>query len=130
MNAFLYKIPAEFLARFRNGDLQLFGAILKDAVTGRIVGQVQETGALDGLLRTAFSGLSEVINNGLNPVSAATGVMSVVQNHQIRNRLIDMQASLGLLQNLQLGTLAVSGLGLGVSVAGFAVMIQKLGRIS
>jgi len=40
--------------------------------------------------------------------------------------LVEVQSSLALLQNVQFGTLAVSGLGLGVSVVGFAVMLKRL----
>jgi len=66
--------------------------------------------------------LNSVMTSGGNPVVAfanlGLGAASVIQNQQIKSRLVEVQSSLAVLQNLQIGTLAVSGLGLGVSVVG------------
>ncbi|MFP5511157.1 MAG: hypothetical protein ACLGIP_18735, partial [Alphaproteobacteria bacterium] len=79
----------------------------------RGVGFLQETGMLQTIL-------SSVMNSGGNPVvgfaNLGLGAASVIQNQQIKSRLAEIQSSLVMLQNLQLGTLAVAGLGLGVSV--------------
>jgi hypothetical protein len=74
--------------------------------------------------------LNSVMSSGGNPLvgfaNLGLGAASVIQNQQIKSRLAEVQSSLALLKNLQIGTLAVSGLGLGVSVAGFAVMLKRL----
>ncbi|MCF3974420.1 hypothetical protein [Paracoccus salsus] len=77
---------------------------------------------VQSLLNSALSGVGATLQNGFSPL----GVVALIQNQQIKSRLAEVQSSLALLQNLQIGTLAVSGLGLGVSVAGFAVILKRL----
>ncbi|WP_420004980.1 hypothetical protein [Arenibacterium sp. LLYu02] len=121
----LYEIPKDFLLDYDSGKLKLYGALLKDAVTGQIRAHVQPTSVLDMFLTSTLRGASATISQGFNPL----GILTALQNEQIKSQLRNLNASLGILQNLQIGTLAVSGLGLGVSVAGFAVMLQKLKAI-
>ena len=118
----LYDIPRSLLADVDSGKIELFNAILKDVATGRIVGHVQQTNALEALLGSAFQGAQVTLSNGFSPL----GLVSAFQNEQIRRSLGAMQSTLGLLQNLQIGALALSGVGLGVSVAGFALMLRRL----
>lgn len=125
MTPLLYTIPANLVQGVQSGTVQLTGAILKDTVTGQILGHVQQTGALDLALSSAMKGAQSAISGGFNPL----GVITAVQNQQIKSQIFNLQNSLGLLQNLQVGSLAVSGLGLGVSVIGFAVMLKRLKRI-
>lgn len=74
--------------------------------------------------------LNSVMKSGDSPVvdffNLAAGTASIVKNEQIKSRLATVQSSLALVPNLQIGTLAVSGLGLGVSVAGLAAMLKRL----
>lgn len=125
MTPLLYSVPASLYAGYQSGHVQLVGALLKDAATGQILGHVQQTGMLDAVLRTAMGGLQTTVTGGFSPL----GMVAIWQNQQIKGRLQEMQGTLGLLQNLQIGTLAVSGLGLGVSVAGFAMMLKRLKSI-
>lgn len=58
------------------------------------------------------------------------GLISVAQNEHLRQGVATLKEGMILMQGLQHGTLALSGLGLGVSVAGFALMAAKLRGIS
>lgn len=126
MSQLLYKIPESLVAGYQSGQFQLFGSILKDTANGRIIGHVQQTGILDTFTRSALQAVQAPLTGGFSPL----GVVSIWQNGQISGRLRDMQGTLGLLQNMQIGTLAVSGVGLGISVAGFALVLNKLKGIT
>ncbi len=120
-----YAIPQALQADLALGKIELFNAVLKEVATGRIVGHVQQTGVLDGLLGSAFQGVQSTLSGGFSPL----GLISVIRNRQIGSQLSAMQGTSGLLQNLQIGTLALSGAGLGVSVVGFAMMLRRLDAI-
>lgn len=117
----LYDIPPALRFAMDNGGAQLFGAIIKDTATGQILGHVQQTAVLPKLLET----VAGTALNGFSPLS----VISVVQNETLRRGVAALQEGMVLMQGLQFGTLALSGLGLGISVAGFAVMAHKLNGI-
>lgn len=120
---FLRAIPPDLVDGVASGLYKVTGSVVREVSSGRGVGFLQETDALRMVLES-------VMTSGGNPIVAfanlAAGTASVLQNEQIKSRLVEVQASLNLLQNLQIGTLAVSGLGLGVSVAGFALMLRRL----
>ncbi|WP_171123506.1 MULTISPECIES: hypothetical protein [unclassified Ruegeria] len=122
MNTLLYEIPEKFVSQVSGGQAKVVGALIKDKLTGQVLAHVQPTSAFEKILGSALQGVSSTISQGFNPL----GVLTAVQNEQIKSRLANIQTSLGLMQNLQIGTLAVSGLGLGVSVAGFAMMLHRL----
>ncbi|MEO6299027.1 MAG: hypothetical protein ABIV25_11505 [Paracoccaceae bacterium] len=125
MMPLLYKIPETLLMAVNSGKAQLTGAIIKDSVTGFILGHVQPTNVFEKVFTSALQGVSATLSSGFSPL----GIISAVQNEQIKSRLNVLQSSMGLLQDLQVGTLAVSGLGLGVSAVGFAVMQKRLNGI-
>lgn len=129
MTALLYKIPELFVSGVASGKYKLVGAMIHEVISGRVMGHVQQTGALDQALNLAMPVLGKAFPP-LQILSSFSGVASVVQNEQIKSRLTAMQSSLGLIQNMQVASLAVSGLGLGVSVVGFAVMHQRLQGIA
>lgn len=120
-----YKIPEAFLVEFATGRAKLVGAMVKDAATGRILGHVQQTNVLNNLISNAVSSFGNVASKGFSPLE----IINVVQNEQLKQKLDVMREGMMILQNLQLGTLAVSGLGLGVSVVGFAVLAKRLRSI-
>lgn len=126
MSPLLYKIPEVLVAGYQSGQFSLVGAMMKDVTTGQIVGHVQQTGVFGHLMSAGFTGMQNSLTGGFNPL----GIVSVIQNHQIKGQLTNVQGSLALMQNLQIGTLAVSGVGLGVAAIGFAVMIKRLNAIS
>lgn len=125
MSILLYDIPSKLVDLVNSRSAEVVGAVIKDAATGRILGHVQPTNSLDKLLGSVFQGIGSTISQGFNPL----GILTAIQNEQIKSQLRNVNSALGLLQNLQVGTLAVSGLGLGVSVAGFTVMLQRLKAI-
>ena len=106
-----FDIPASLLGRYAAGDLVRSGALLREAGTGRIVAHLQET-----------AGLTRLAGAGLNPASMIADGVQMYQNEQIK-------AGLAVVQSLQLANLALTGVGIGVSVAGFAIVCRKLDRI-
>lgn len=119
---FLRAVPPEVMQGVLTGAYKVTGSVVRDVATGQGVAFLQETGVLQSLMNTALQGLGSTVSGGFSPLA----LISVVQNQQIKARLTEVQASLGLLQNLLIGTLAVSGLGLGISVAGFAAVLARL----
>jgi hypothetical protein len=109
-------MPADLAARYNLGQLQRFGTILKDVSTGQIAGHLQEA-----------SRLSSAISSGFNPFvqagQLASSVAANVQLEQVKNML-------GTLQLMTGATLAVSAVGLGVSVAGFVYVSKKLDTLA
>lgn len=119
----LRAVPPELVQGVASGLYKVTGSVVRDVASGRGIAFLQETGMLQTILNS-------VMTSGGNPIvgfaNLGLGAASVIQNQQIKSRLAEVQSSLALLKNLQIGTLAVSGLGLGVSVAGFAVMLKRL----
>jgi len=114
-----FEIPTQFRAAVAAGDLITNGALLKDAVTGRIVAHLQETGALQKALH---SGLS------FDP-TGATGLIGIAQNAAITSKLNAMQSMLGTMQMLQVATLASSVIGIGVTAASTAMILNRLNQV-
>lgn len=110
----------KFAAGLANGSLQRFGAIIKDAGTGQIVGHMQATGLLE-------QGLASV--STLNPLNVVAEGISLIQNEQIKGKLETLQASMGNLQLLQGLTLASSMVGIGVTVASTAMILKRVGAV-
>jgi hypothetical protein len=119
-----FDIPAQFAQRYASGLIDRHGAILTDHFTGRIVGHLQETGALHSLLVSA----------PLNPlgalVNAASGLGANFQLYRLDQKISAMQTLMSGLQALQFANLALTGLGIGVSVLGFAALKSQLDAIS
>lgn len=119
---FLRAVPPEVVEGVSSGIYKVTGSVVREVSSGRGVAFLQETGMFQSLLGSALKGAGATIQNGFSPLS----LVAVIQNQQIKSRLVELQSSLSLLQNLQVGTLAVAGLGLGVSVLGFAAMLKRL----
>ena len=119
----LRAVPPELVSGVASGLYKITGSVVREVASGRGVGFLQESGALQMVLNSVMKSGGSHVGVFLN---LAVGTASIVQNEQIKSRLAAVQSSLALVQNLQIGTLAVSGLGLGVSVAGFAVMLKRL----
>ena len=119
---FLRAVPPEVVKGVTSGLYKVTGSVVRDVSSGRGVAFLQETSVFQSILSNAFHGAGATLQGGFSPL----GAIAMLQNQQIKSRLAQVQSSLALLQNLQIGTLAVSGLGLGVSAAGFAVMLKRL----
>lgn len=118
----LYEIPLHLQAMIGSQEASLIGAIIKDNATGQILGHVQQTSGLDSMLSQA---IGSTLSGGFSPLAA----ISVVQNETLRRGVAELKDGVILMQNLQYGTLALSGLGLGVSIVGFAATLAKLRAI-
>ena len=118
----LYEIPLQLQAMIGSQQASLIGAIIKDNTTGQILGHVQQASGLSPVLTQAFG---STVSGGFSPLAA----VSVVQNETLRRGVAELKDGMVLMQNLQYGTLALSGLGLGVSIAGFAATLAKLKAI-
>jgi len=114
-----FTIPSQFMAAHATGQIVRYGAVLKDAHTGRIVAHLQETGLLQ---RAVGTGLS------FDP-SGASGLIGVVQNAQISQKITQLQSAVGVVQNLQLVNLVSSVAGIGVTAASTAIILGRLNAI-
>lgn len=111
-----FDIPARFMPGLNSGELVRYGSILKDATSGQIVGHLQETSALQSLIRTGSS---------FDP-TGATGLIGIAQNAAISHKLNAMQAMMGTLQSLQIATLVSSVAGMGVTAATAAIILHRI----
>lgn len=118
----LYAIPPGLEALVSSGQAQLVGAIIKDVSTGQILGHVQQTQGFVSALAQAGGAAAQ---SGFLPL----GVVGIVQNEQIKSSLNKLQEGMALLQNLQFANMALTGIGIGVSVAGFAILNMRLNAI-
>lgn len=118
----LRAVPPEFVEGVLSGAYRVTGSVVREVSSGRGVAFLQETSVLQSIFGSALKGVGASLEGGFSPL----GLIAVVQNQQIKSRLAEVQSSLALLQSLQVGTLALSGVGLGVSIAGFAMVLKRL----
>lgn len=121
MNPFAipFSVAAEHIPGLLSGDVVRYGAILKDASSGKILGHVQETGIAQNLLQAGMS---------FDP-TGATGLIGMAQNVAISSKLNAMQEMLGHLQVLQYASLFSSVVGVGVTAASTAMILKRLNAI-
>lgn len=114
-----FSVAASHIPGLLSGQVVRYGAILKDASTGQILGHVQETGLAQKLLQ---SGLS------FDP-TGASGLIGVAQNAAMMSKLNLMQQTLGTLQILQYASLFSSVIGVGVTAASTAMILKRLNAV-
>jgi hypothetical protein len=117
-----FDYPAHFLADGLAGNVIRYGAILKDAGTGRIVGHMQESGVAQSLLSMVGSGIPTPLSLATDVINVGSGLYTAVQVGQLK-------AMMETLQSLQVATLGVSLVGVGVSVAGFLYMHKRFNSL-
>lgn len=120
-----FSVAAENIPGLASGRLVRYGAILKDAETGRIVAHLQETGLL-GKMMEQGAGL---LGNVANPVGGIGSIVTAVQNEQIKSRLDQLESLMGGLETLQLATLVTSVAGIGVTMASTAIILNRIGNL-
>lgn len=118
----LYAIPHALQSLISSGQAQLIGAVIKDVSSGQILGHVQQT---HGFAQALMQAGGAVAQTGFSPL----GVIGAIQNEQIKSSMMRLGEGMALLQNLQFASMALSGIGIGVSVAGFAIMNMRLNAI-
>lgn len=105
-------LPFEVPERFGGPLYERFGAIIKEKATGRIVGHVQE----------AFWGrVGDTLLQG-GPLDLLTDGLQIAQ-------LAKLQRTVETVQTLATISATASVASLGVSVAGFALVLARLGRM-
>lgn len=127
----VFKIPGAFAQCIADGSCQRYGTIIKNSA-GTIVGHIQESGALSKVISYAPSIL--VSGNPITAIAtAATLALDVgaTINTNMRVRKMDIKLDQVMtmvesLKTLSFVNIGVSTLGLGVSVAGFYLMNNKL----
>lgn len=120
-------IPAEARIGLANHSLRLFGSVIREAGTGRIMYHLQEAAPLATKLAgfAAAPGPSIV----LETVKVAMQMVSIVQNEVNRREIKQLGAQVATLEGLAQLNLAFSAAGIGVSALGFAIVTRRLERI-
>lgn len=117
-----FELPAQFIQGIATGDIIRYGAILKDADTGRIVGHLQESGIAQSLLSQTISSATSPLSFVSSIANTGASIYTAVQVHQLKAMMETLQA-------LQMATLGVSLIGVGVSVAGFLYMRKRFNSL-
>jgi len=118
-------IPEAARAGLENKTLHLFGSVIRRA-DGTIAYHLQEAAPL---AKMALGGANH-LNVPLQGLNAVSSIVNNVQTEIVRQGVARVQHGVELLQQMGLANLALSGAGLGVSVAGFAVINHKLNTIA
>jgi hypothetical protein len=114
------EIPARFLQALLDGRLVRYGCILKETTTGQIVGHLKELDRVSRIL----SGIP--LNPGLAGASAVVQIGQWIDTHHQLGQIRQVLDRLQLVSSI--GAVA-SVAGLGVSVAGFALVLSRLARL-
>jgi hypothetical protein len=121
-----FEIPAQILGKLATGEAIRYGTLLKDSVTGQILGHVQETGVAQSIL-------SSVVSGGGNPIATVAGVGADLVNAGASIyagvQVAKLKAMMETLQSLQVATLGISLVGVGISVAGFYYMHKRFNKL-
>lgn len=108
----------EILEGIRSGIYQIWGGVIRHVAGspdgGRIVGHLKFPGDQQAA-QQSIENLQGLLNQGFGSAQTAMG---------------GLQQSMNVLQGLQVANLALSGLNLAVSVAGFAIVCSKLNKLS
>lgn len=156
IDVLLRQVPEALKAKVLSGDAVVFGGVIRDAANGQIMAHLQQTGgSLVELVGRAlpFDPLSAVMSGfeiaqnqhilhgvewlqnamqmqmGMSGVNLLSSIFSVVQNVQIKARLEDMNATLLLVQGLQVAEMIGSGLMMGVGILNQTMMRRRLESI-
>jgi len=117
-----FDLPLRFLPGLASGDIVRYGAILKDAATGQILGHLQESGIAQSLMSQALSSAASPLSLASSVLNTGTSLYTAIQVRQLKAMMETLQA-------LQVATLGVSLVGVGVSVAGFLYMRQRFNNL-
>jgi hypothetical protein len=116
-SAIPFQIPDDRLVGVAGGVVRRIGTTLRDVASGRIVAHLQETSWLPRTV--GVGGPAGLILAGGNLISS---VAANVQLRRVRDMLVGLQM-------LNAATLAAAAVGVGVSAAGFALVLKRLERV-
>ncbi|QHL92060.1 hypothetical protein GVO57_14345 (plasmid) [Sphingomonas changnyeongensis] len=111
-NTLLRKVPDHLMSGVMSGEYRVYGSILRSVTSGQIVGHLQETSRLSSLLTSS----------PLDVPGLAFEAVNIVQNEQIKS-------ALSLMQSLQIANIALSGISIGVSIAGTALLMRRISQV-
>ena len=114
-----FTIPAEYEAALKSGAVERFGAILKDSATGQIVAHLQESGRY-----------ADLCGSLVGKVVGATSPLSTLSSLAANQQLAQLKQMVESLEMLGFTNLVVSVVGIGINVAGFALMNKRLDQLS
>jgi hypothetical protein len=118
--------PSRFMGDIYSGRVVRYGAILKDAVSGQIVGHLKETGLMSSILTDL---MCPPLSVALETLNVAGHLATNLQLRGLRKSVDDIQKTLdGLKLTTNIAALA-SVAGLGVSIVGFALINKRLSKI-
>lgn len=115
-NPILVEIPKKFINAIITGKMRIEGVRLKWVDTNQYAGFLQPTSPFSQRL---FSISPSSGNPILGLINSGSGLIANVQLHDIKNILLQMQTMIGI------GT-AASIANLGISIGGFALVLNKL----
>lgn len=116
---FLREVPSHLASGLQNGSLKLFGSVIRDSATGQIAGFLQEAAPLAQLIGKF----------NLNPLNIAFDAVGLVQNELLRQGISRVEDGIANLTRTGALNLATSAAGIGISVAGFAVLAHRLDKV-
>jgi len=111
--------PEQFRSRIYNGELVRYGAILKDAASGQIVGHLKEAGQFGKTLSQLPMSPFGFVGEGANLISNTAQNINLSKIQQAME-VLRVSSSIGAVASVA---------SMGVSVAGFAVVIKRLERV-
>lgn len=116
----LRQVPDHLRFGVENHSLKIFGSVIRNVSTGQIAGFLQEAGPLATLLSASPQlGIAKL---GLN-------AGQLVQGEFIRRGVARVEQGVAALAQLNAINLAFSAAGIGVSVAGFAILAHRIGQV-
>lgn len=126
----LAEVPNHLMQQVQSGAAERVGMIVRDAASKKIIAHLQETAATQGVFGNLLSGgLGNAANVISQPISAFTGIGTIVQNEQIKSRLDTLTSVVDGLQVGQMATLVTSVAGIGVTAASTAIILSRLKTI-
>jgi len=122
ISTIIFEIPAAFEAAVRSGVVVQIGGLLKDSATGKIVAHLQESGLAQALI-------SKALGSATSPISLVTSVLDTGASIYTAVEVTKIKAMVAAMQSLQIATLGVSLVGVGISVAGFYYMHTRFNAL-
>jgi hypothetical protein len=116
---FLRQLPLALETGIRTGELQVYGSTIRHVANGQIAGFLQETSGL--------SKIASLVGNGpLAPLRLIGSGIQIAQGEQIKAGIGRLEEAVAMINRLQIANLALSAAGIGVTIAGVAIINHKI----
>ena len=117
----LREVPARFVEGVGTGEYKVFGSIIRSRLTNRIVGHLQETSGLSKMASLAMA--------PANPLGAAASAAELIGQCVLYSQNRAILNAVKTIEQLQIASLAVGVVGIGVSIAGTALILERIKRV-